>query len=110
MALTKDYKETVLKRIRSDEKFAAALLEEATSAIMDGDYTTGLSICRDLVHALVSFKKLSQETQIGEKSLHRMFGARGNPTLQNFSQVFSVIRKRSLKTAHCHKNKDLAEA
>ncbi len=55
MALTKDYRETVLARIKRDRKFARALFAEALGALLDGETEEGLSMLRDLVHAKITF-------------------------------------------------------
>ncbi len=109
MTLTKDYKETVLRRIRSDPAFGEALLKEAISALTEGDTTTALSLLRDLVHAFVGFKALAEKTNIGEKSLYRMFSVKGNPSLQNFSKVVRVVKRSTEAKVH-HHDRDLVEA
>src|SRR5690348_5606704 len=47
MALTRDYKETVVARIKRDRKFARALYAEAANALLEGETAEGLSILRD---------------------------------------------------------------
>ena len=68
MALTREYRETVVERIKQDEEFAAALFAEAISSLVEGDKATTLSIMRDLVHAKISFKTLAEETGFDEKA------------------------------------------
>ena len=60
MALTRDYKATVLARIKRDPKFARALYAEAMNAILDGETEEGLSMLRDLIHAEITFKELAR--------------------------------------------------
>src|SRR5262245_14144991 len=72
MALTREYKRTVVARIQRDRKFARALYAEALNALLDGEMEEGLSMLRDLVHAGISFKELAEQTGLGEKTLHRM--------------------------------------
>lgn len=91
MALTREYKETVLARIKRDPKFARALYAEAVNALLEGETEEGLSILRDLVHASVTFKKLARETRLGEKALHRMLSRHGNPTTRNLFAVTKAI-------------------
>ena len=93
MTLTRSYKETVLQRIQDDAEFAAALYAEALDALLEGDRATALGILRDLVHARITFKKLAKQTGLGEKSLHRMFGPSGNPTLENLSLILCQVGK-----------------
>ena len=93
MGLTRDYKATVLARIKSDPKFARALYAEAMTAILDGETAEGLSMLRDLVHAEITFKALARQTGFDEKSLHRMLGGRGNPTLRSLTAIVKAIRE-----------------
>jgi DNA-binding phage protein len=93
MALTRDYKETVLARIKRDPKFARALYAEAMNAILEGETEEGLSMLRDLVHAEMSFKELARETGFGEKALHRMLSRRGNPTARSLAAIVRAIRE-----------------
>ena len=91
MALTRDYKEQILSDIQSDPKFADALFEQAIVALAQGEASVALSAFRDLVHARVTFGVLAEKTGIPEKSLHRMLGRNGNPTLKNLSSIVQVI-------------------
>ena len=91
MALTREYRETVVERIKQDEEFTAALFAEAISSLIEGDKATTLSIMRDLVHAKISFKTLAEETGFDEKALHRMLSVNGNPTMRNLSLLIHTI-------------------
>ena len=93
MALTREYKSTVLARIQRDKKFARALYSEALNALLEGETEAGLSMLRDLVNAEISFKELAQQTGLGEKALHRMLSRRGNPTTRNLFAVTRAIRE-----------------
>jgi DNA-binding phage protein len=93
MALTREYKQTILARIQRDPKFAKALYAEALNALIEGETDEGLSMLRDLVHAGITFKTLSEQTGFGEKALHRMLSRRGNPTTRNLFTVTKVIRE-----------------
>ena len=93
MALTKSYRETVVKRIQGDPAFARALYAEAVFAILDGEAAVGLSQLRDIVHALVTFPELARVTGVPEKSLHRALSAHGNPTTATLGRITSGISK-----------------
>src|SRR6185312_16491946 len=93
MALTRDYKKTVLADIKRDPKFARALYAEAVNSLLEGETEVGLSILRDLVHAGITFKQLAKQTGFGEKALHRMLGKKGNPTTRNLFTITKVICK-----------------
>jgi len=91
MISTRDYRETIIARIKRDPKFARGLYAEAVNAILEGETAEGLSMLRDLVHAEISFKELARQTGLGEKSLHRMLNRNGNPTARNLGLIVKSI-------------------
>jgi DNA-binding phage protein len=91
MALTREYRETVLGRIKRDRRFAEALYAEAMSALLEGETAEALSMLRDLVHAEITFKELARQTGLGEKTLHRMLSHRGNPTARHLGLIMKSI-------------------
>ena len=93
MALTKEYRKSVVERIQRDPDYTAALYAEAVGCLVEGDKATALSILRDLVHAHITFKSLAEETGVGEKALHRMLGARGNPTADNLCRIMHTVEQ-----------------
>ncbi len=93
MGLTRDFKETVNMRVQQDPEFAKALLNEAISLFLNGEPETARLILRDLVNATVGFEELAVETSKPSKSLHRMLSAKGNPTMDNLTVIFNVLRK-----------------
>ena len=93
MALTREYRETVIERLRANRDFTTAVFSEAISAFVEGDKATTLSILRDLVHAHISFKVLSEQTGFDEKGLHRMLSSKGNPTTENLSRLLHTIEE-----------------
>ena len=50
MALTQEFKETVMARARRDAKFRDAMFVEAIDACLSGDTQTGEAMLRDLVY------------------------------------------------------------
>jgi hypothetical protein len=50
MALTRDFKRTVVARVERDAAFAEALLDEAASLFQSGEPETARLILRDLVN------------------------------------------------------------
>ncbi|MBO1048359.1 MAG: transcriptional regulator [Dolichospermum sp. DEX182a] len=93
MALTRDFKETINARVQRDSTFAIALLDEAISLFLNGEPETARLILRDIVNATVGFEQLAIETSKPSKSLHRMLSAKGNPTMDNLTAIFNVLRK-----------------
>ncbi|MBD2270456.1 transcriptional regulator [Anabaena sp. FACHB-1391] len=94
MALTRDFKETINARVQGDSEFAIALLDEAISLFLNGEPETARLILRDIVNATVGFEQLAIETSKPSKSLHRMLSAKGNPTMDNLTAIFNVLRKQ----------------
>jgi len=92
MALTRDFKETVINRAKSDPEFAQALLNEAVSLFLDGDVETSKRVLRELINATIGFERLAADIQKPSKSLHRMLSHSGNPTMGNLSAIFVAIK------------------
>ena len=88
MAKTKSFKELVQGQVKTDKKFAQALLREGVDAMLSGDVETGKAILRDYIKATVGFEKLGEATDTPPRSLIRMFGPRGNPQAR---KLFCVI-------------------
>jgi DNA-binding phage protein len=94
MALTRDFTETVNARVQRDPEFVIALLDEAIFLFLNGEPETARLILRDIVNATVGFEQLAIETSKPSKSLHRMLSATGNPTMDNLTAIFNVLRKK----------------
>lgn len=94
MALTRDYKKTVIARIESDPAFAKALVTEAASLLLSGDAQIARILLRDLVNATIGFEELAKITLKPNKSLHRMLSAQGNPSMDNLATIFGAIRQK----------------
>ena len=92
MALTRDFKQTMVERAERDPAFAKALLDEAATLFLNGEPEPARLILRDLVNATVGFESLARKTDKNGKSLHRMLSAKGNPTMDNLATIFDAIR------------------
>lgn len=95
MALTRDFKQTVLARAKRDGRFREALFTEAINAYLAGDSATGKAILRDLVNATMGFEGLAAEINKPSKSLHRMLAPRGNPSTENFFDIVNALQKKT---------------
>ena len=94
MALTRDFKLTVIERVERDSAFAQALLDEAATLFLNGEAETARLILRDLVNATLGFEQLAQVTDKPSKSLHRMLSPKGNPSMDNLAAIFGAVRQR----------------
>jgi len=92
MALTRDFKDTIVRRVQNEPAFARALFDEAMSLILNGEPETARLILRNLVNATVGFEKLAKATHKPDKSLQRMLSKEGNPSMDNLSTIFDVLR------------------
>ncbi len=94
MALTRNFKETVIQRVQRDPSFAQALLDEAATLFLNGEPETARLILRDLVNATIGFEQLAMLTAKPSKSLHRMLSPTGNPSMDNLAAIFRAVRER----------------
>ena len=94
MALTRDFKKTVVARVERDPAFAKALFNEAATLFLSGEPETARLILRDLVNATLGFEQLAEVTAMPSKSLHRMLSPKGNPNMDNLAAIFDAVRKR----------------
>jgi len=94
MALTRNFKQTVIERVERDPAFAKALLDEAATLFLSNEPETARLILRDLVNATVGFEQLAVLTDKPSKSLHRMLSPKGNPSMDNLAAIFGAVRNR----------------
>jgi DNA-binding phage protein len=94
MALTRNFKQTVVERVERDPAFAKALLDEAATLFLSGEPETARLILRDLVNATIGFEQLAAMTDKPSKSLHRMLSPSGNPSMDNLAAIFGAVRTR----------------
>lgn len=95
MALTRDFKETIMARAQRDAKFRQALFSESLNAYLAGDSATGKAILRDLINATIGFEGLAAEINKPSKSLHRMLGDKGNPSTEAFFAILGVLQRKT---------------
>ena len=94
MALTRNFKQTVVECMERDPEFAKALLDEAATLFLSGEPETARLILRDLVNATLGFEQLAEITDKPSKSLHRMLSQHGNPSMDNLAAIFNAVRSR----------------
>ena len=94
MTLTREFKQTIVERVKRDPAFANALLDEAANLFLGGEPDAARLILRDLVNATVGFEHLAELTHKPSKSLHRMLSPKGNPSMDNLAAIFRVVRDR----------------
>lgn len=94
MPLTREFKETVMQRAKKDPDFRQELIVEATNAFLEGDLDTGKRLLRNYLNATEALPSIAKELKQNEKSIRRMVGPRGNPTLRNLANLLNVCKRR----------------
>jgi DNA-binding phage protein len=94
MALTRDFRQTVQARAQRDAKFRRGLLRDAIEALLSDEAGLGREILRDFINATVGFPELAEKTGIHVKTLHQMFGPRGNPTAANLFRIIACLQEQ----------------
>jgi hypothetical protein len=92
MALTRDFKDTVQRRVARDPEFRRALLASAINELIAGDYDVAKAILRDYINATITFPVLAQ--QLGKSAIHRMLGPGGNPRMDSMAGILKVLQHK----------------
>jgi hypothetical protein len=116
MALTREFREVVQARYQRDKKFRRRLLSGAIQSLLAGTgarkldsvrgrvvssgpgegywrAAEGRTILRDYINATLGFPALAEKTGIHVKTLHQMFGPKGNPTAAHLFRVIAFLQK-----------------
>ena len=104
MAITREFRATLLERAQNDAGFRKAMLKEGIDALLAGDLETGKAILRDYINTTVGFGPLAEATHIPAKSLMRMLGPKGNPRADNLFQIIHHLQAHEgihLEVAPC---------
>lgn len=91
--MTRDFRETLQARVQRDKKFRLGLLCDAIEALLMGEADLGREILRDFVNATIGFTALAEKTGIHVKSLHQMFGPKGNPAAANLFNIIACLQE-----------------
>jgi DNA-binding phage protein len=87
------FSELVQERARRDPGFASLLLQEAAECLLSGEVGVARSLIRDVIKGTLGYAELSRRTGTPEKSLVRMFGPGGNPTIANLANVLCELQR-----------------
>ena len=92
MAITRNFRETILKRAEKDPAFRREMLIEAVNELLAGDLDAGKIILRDYINATITFEGLANEIHKSAKSIHRMLGPGGNPRADNILEIIKILQ------------------
>lgn len=93
MALTRDFRETVMARAETDDAFRVGLLTEAAECILGGEVDVAKTLLRDYVNATLGFQELGRIMDKKPESLMRMLSAKGNPRADNLARLLTALRE-----------------
>nr|HEV7953229.1 hypothetical protein [Candidatus Acidoferrales bacterium] len=93
MALTREFRQTVRARAERDPVFRKGLLSDAVESLLAGEVSLGKELLRDFINATVGFPKLAEQTGLHVKTLHQMFGPKGNPTASNLFEIVAYLQR-----------------
>lgn len=93
MAITKHFRETVMKRARMDKEFRREMLREAVETFLNDEIDLAKSLLRDYINATIQFGPLAEHLHKDSKSLQRMLGNSGNPTAHNLFAVIHTLQE-----------------
>jgi len=91
---TRGIRETVQARVRRDAAFRKGLLRDAVESLLAEEVSLGKELLRDYINATVGFPKLAEETKLHVKTLHQIFGPRGNPTASNLFEIVAYLQRQ----------------
>ena len=94
MVLTREFKETVMKRAQADPSFRESLLTEAVECFLDGELADGKLLLRDYINATIGFQALSKLMCKKDSSLKRMLGPTGNPAADNLFAITKLLQQQ----------------
>ena len=94
MAITRDFRETIMERAGRDADFRKGLLTEAVNEILAGNLVVGKAMLRDYINATITFPGLAEKVKKDSKSIHRMLGPKGNPRMDSIVGILKVLQER----------------
>src|SRR5690554_1182881 len=93
MALTREFKETVMELCKNPE-YRKGLLLEALESYLEGDVVVGNSLLRDYLNGTQAFGEVASDLQMQEAGLRRMVSPVGNATAKYLFRLFKVCQER----------------
>ena len=95
MALTRDFRETILARAKRDATFRRGMLKSGIELMLSADpedAAVGREQLRDYINATIGFQDLGSLVGKTPKSLMRMFSSQGNPRHSNLTAVLGQLQ------------------
>ena len=93
----RDHKSAIVERLKNDEVFRKAYLNEALN---EDEPAVVLSMLRDIVDATRGFTKLAKETGLARQSLYKALSEKGNPEFGSVWKIVRILRKSNKELIH----------
>jgi putative addiction module killer protein len=93
MSLTREFKDTIVKRAQEDPEFKYELLVSPINEMINGDLAVAKSLLRDYINANPQFDAVAKEMKKNTKSIQRMLGPNGNSTAENLTALIKAAQK-----------------
>lgn len=93
MALTREFKDTVMELCNQPE-YRKGLLLEALESYLEGDIAVGNALLRDYLNGTKAFAEVAKELQMKEAGVRRMVSPKGNATAKNLFRLFKICQSR----------------
>ncbi len=93
MALTRNFKDTIMERAQNDPVFRVGLLTAAAECLLNDKVGVAKILLRDYVNATVGFQELGRLVDKKPQSLMRMLSEKGNPSLGNISKLMASLHR-----------------
>ena len=94
MPLSREFKELVVARAKTDPDFRKGLIVEAVNMILRGEITAGRIMLRDYINATGAMDDLCSQLNKHKSAISRMLGPSGNPTLESIVPVIKACAER----------------
>jgi len=94
MPLSREFKELVVARAKSDPEFRRGLIVEAINMILEGEITAGRLMLRDYINATGAMDDICKKLGKHKPAISRMLGPSGNPTLESIVPVIIACAER----------------
>src|SRR5262245_34303541 len=93
MALTRDFKETLMADLRRNRAFRVAYLGQAIECLHGGEFSVGKRMLRNYINGTLGFAALSKATSTPAKSLMRMLSEHSNPHADKLFAILSHLQE-----------------
>ncbi len=90
MPLTRDFRETVQARVKSDAAYRRGLLSDSLESLLSGEIELGKELLRDYINATVGFPKLSERPSCTSRRCTRCSEPRAIPRLLTYSELWPI--------------------